>query len=58
MGMGRRVSQVSTPPTASPSPASARSREEELAELKEMAGDLRSQLAQVMDRLDQLEERG
>jgi predicted Fe-Mo cluster-binding NifX family protein len=58
MGMGRRVSQVSTPPAASSPPASARSREEELAELKEMAGDLRSQLAQVVDRLDQLEERG
>jgi predicted Fe-Mo cluster-binding NifX family protein len=57
MGMGRRVSGASTPPPASPSPASAQSREEEIAELKEMAGELRSQLAQVMDRLDRLEER-
>jgi predicted Fe-Mo cluster-binding NifX family protein len=58
MGMGRRVSQASMPPTASPALAPARSREEELAELKEMAGELRSQLAQVLDRLDRLEERG
>jgi predicted Fe-Mo cluster-binding NifX family protein len=57
MGMGRRVPLGSTASTVSPSPASARSREEELAELKEMAGNLRSQLAQVMDRLDRLEER-
>jgi predicted Fe-Mo cluster-binding NifX family protein len=57
MGMGRRVSQGSTPPGSSSAPASARSREEELAELKDMAGELRSQLAQVMDRLDELEER-
>jgi predicted Fe-Mo cluster-binding NifX family protein len=56
MGMRRRVSQASMPPTASPLDASARSREDELAELKEMAGELRSQLAQVMDRLDQLEQ--
>jgi predicted Fe-Mo cluster-binding NifX family protein len=56
MGMGRRVSQASMPPAASPSPASARSREQEITELKEMAGELRRQLAQVVDRLDQLEE--
>jgi predicted Fe-Mo cluster-binding NifX family protein len=56
-GMGPRVSQIPTSPAASPAPASVESREEELAELKEMAGELRSQLAQVMDRLDQLEKR-
>jgi predicted Fe-Mo cluster-binding NifX family protein len=58
MGMGRRVPRVSTPPAASPAPAPARSRAEEIAELKHMAGELRKQLAQVMDRLDQLEEGG
>jgi predicted Fe-Mo cluster-binding NifX family protein len=57
LGMGRQVSQGSTPPGASPAPASARSREDELAELKDRAGELRSQLAQVMDRLAELEER-
>jgi predicted Fe-Mo cluster-binding NifX family protein len=35
--------------------ASASPREREIVELQEMAGDLRKQLAEVMDRLDQLE---
>lgn len=56
MGMGRRVSQASMPPGAPPPPSSARSREEEITDLKEMAGELRQQLADVMDRLDRLEE--
>jgi predicted Fe-Mo cluster-binding NifX family protein len=54
MGMGRRLSQASMPPAASPPPP-ARSREEEISDLKEMAGGLRRQLAEVMDRLDRLE---
>jgi predicted Fe-Mo cluster-binding NifX family protein len=57
MGMGRRMPQASTPLAASPSPVSGRSREEEIAELNDMARELRRQLAQVMDRLDRLEER-
>lgn len=36
--------------------ASTHSRSEEISQLEEMAGDLRRQLAEVMDRLDQLEE--
>jgi predicted Fe-Mo cluster-binding NifX family protein len=56
MGMGRGVSQASMPPAA-PSPSTSTvSREEEMAELSDMAADLRKQLAQVMDRLDRLEE--
>jgi predicted Fe-Mo cluster-binding NifX family protein len=58
MGRGRRVSQASMPPVASPSPAPGGSREQEISELRDMAGELRRQLAQVMDRLDQLEEGG
>jgi predicted Fe-Mo cluster-binding NifX family protein len=56
MGMGRGMLQASMPPAASPPPQSTASRAEEIAELKDMAADLRKQLAQVMDRLDQLEE--
>jgi len=56
MGMGRRISQTSIP-SVSPRPsAAARPREEEIAELRAMAGELRSQLAQVIDRIDQLEQ--
>jgi hypothetical protein len=33
----------------------AEDREEEIAELRAMAGDLRNRLAQVVERIDQLE---
>ena len=56
MGRGRRMG-VAVPPTQPVSQA-APSREEEVASLKEMAGDLRSQLAAVMERLDRLEKEG
>jgi len=55
MGMGRRISQMAVPSTPAPPPAAAKDREEEIAELRAMAGDLRSQLAQVIERIDQLE---
>jgi len=55
MGRGRRMA-TSASPSAAPSPSpSSSSREEEIGALKGMAGDLRKQLAEVMDRLDQLE---
>jgi hypothetical protein len=38
------------PPTAAPSP-----REEEINTLKEMARDLRQQLAEILERIDRLE---
>jgi len=50
IGMGRGAAVRSTPPAAS-----GPSREGEIAVLKNMAGDLRKQLAEVMDRLDRLE---
>jgi len=58
MGMGRRaggtVSQTApAPPTAAPD--SAPSREDEIAALKDMAGGLRKQLADVLDRIERLE---
>jgi predicted Fe-Mo cluster-binding NifX family protein len=58
MGMGRRAGGV-FPPTP-PSPATgivgpAPSREAEIASLKNMAEELRNQLADVMERLDGLE---
>jgi predicted Fe-Mo cluster-binding NifX family protein len=43
-------------PVTTPQTTSTGSRSQEIAELKEMAVDLRRQLAEVMDRLDQLEE--
>jgi len=56
MGMGRRMA---TPPAASERrPAAIASREEEIASLKDMAGALRKQLADVIERLDRLEEGG
>lgn len=61
-GMGRgggRVSKPRSAPVSSRSEAQASpsaAREQEIAELSEMAADLRKQLAEVMDRLDQLEE--
>ena len=54
MGMGRRAAVPSTPPA--PVAAPAISREEEVAELKDMAGALRQQLADVIERLDKLEQ--
>jgi predicted Fe-Mo cluster-binding NifX family protein len=54
MGMGRRrsasPSQAQTPQAESSAP-----RDEEVSSLKETVGDLRQQLAQVMDRIDQLD---
>ena len=52
-GMGRRAAGSLAPATTPP--ASAGSRKEEIAELKGMAGGLRKQLAEVMQRLDKLE---
>jgi predicted Fe-Mo cluster-binding NifX family protein len=49
-GMGRRRAVPSQP-----APAAAPSRQEEVAELQKMAGDLRKQLASVMERIDRLE---
>jgi predicted Fe-Mo cluster-binding NifX family protein len=62
-GRGRgMVSRRETAPSSSraqPQPTQSRpspgSREQEISELAEMAADLRKQLAEVMDRLDQLE---
>jgi hypothetical protein len=58
MGMGRQAWEA-VPPTAPPPPAAAAtpslSREEEVASLRDMAGDLRKQLVEVMERLDRLE---
>lgn len=58
MGVGRQAwnAPAATPPPApAPHPAVAASREEEIAALQDMAGDLRKQLADVMERLDRLE---
>ncbi len=46
----------STPVTPAEKPTPADARSGEVAELKEMAADLRKQLAEVMDRLEKLEE--
>ncbi len=43
MGMGRRAA------------AAGPSREEEIAQLKQAAADLRQRLAEILERLDQLE---
>lgn len=45
-GMGRRMSAP---------PATSVSREEEIASLKKKAGDLRKQMAEILERVDQLE---
>jgi len=59
MGMGRRAQgAVPAPPPPTAPVAPAPSREEETATLKEMSGDLRKQLAEVMERLDRLEKEG
>ena len=55
-GRGRRMGMAV--PGAQPVSEVAPAREEEVAALKEMAGDLRSQLAEVMERLDRLEKGG
>ena len=54
MGMGRGMGRRTAMPTA-PSVVPTVSREEEITSLKDMAGGLRKQLAEVMQRLDQLE---
>jgi len=54
---GRAVGQTASPASVTPSGAApSGTREKEVAELKQMAADLRGQLVQVMERLDQLEE--
>ena len=61
-GMGRGRGMASGMRSAAPAPsspsrqASGETREKEIAELKDMAAGLRRQLAEVVDRLDQLEE--
>ena len=63
-GMGRRMGRGAAVPPAPPAQAppvamegspAVGSREEEVAALKNMAGDLRKQLAEVVERLDRLE---
>jgi hypothetical protein len=56
MGMGRRAAPLPTPAASPPASAPAASGEEEIAALKEMAGELQRQLAEVMERLDRLQE--
>ncbi len=64
MGMGRGMSGRSVPrqepsprqPATEPQTSSGPSRQEEISDLKEMASELRGQLAAILDRLDQLEE--
>ncbi|MGD2105294.1 MAG: NifB/NifX family molybdenum-iron cluster-binding protein [Anaerolineae bacterium] len=59
MGRGRGVATAGGPIPASsatrPQAPSAGSSDEDIAELKEMVGHLRSQLADVLDRLDRFE---
>ena len=55
-GRGRRMGMAV--PGAQPVSEVAPAREEEVAALKEMAGDLRSQLTEVLERLDRLEKGG
>jgi len=62
MGMGRGRGWGMTPPAPPPSPpapsVSPFAREQEIAELRQMAGELRQQLAKVMERLEKLEKGG
>jgi predicted Fe-Mo cluster-binding NifX family protein len=61
MGMGRRAGGAlpqTPPPSSTATVGPALSREEEIADLKDMAGGLRKQLAEVMERLDRLEKGG
>lgn len=51
-GRGRRVSRSAGPVSETRPP---KERQQEISELKEMAASLRRQLAEVIDRLDQLE---
>jgi len=60
MGMGQGMGQGAYGPGVggtmpSPQPAPPASRKEEVAVLRQTAGDLRQQLAQIMERLDKLE---
>ena len=58
MGMGRQAVgavPATPPPSPAPAPGAAPSREEEIAALKDAAGGLRKQLAEVLERLDRLE---
>jgi hypothetical protein len=57
MGMGRRTGGAfpQTPPTGPVPSQPVPSQEEEIAFLKDTAGGLREQLAEVMVRLDRLE---
>jgi predicted Fe-Mo cluster-binding NifX family protein len=55
MGMGGRAAAPPTPGVPPPSSVPAGSREEEIAALKETTVELRRQLAEVMERLDQLQ---
>ena len=54
MGMGRQAAAMSPVPPVS-QVSSAGSREKEIAALKDMAGAMRKQLAEVIERLDWLE---
>lgn len=54
---GRTMPQSASSDSTAPGPAEpGTTRDQEIAELQQLAGDLRGQLAEVMDRLDQLEE--
>jgi predicted Fe-Mo cluster-binding NifX family protein len=62
-GMGRgmgRGRQAAAMPSKSPTPSvpAAGSRQEEIAALREMAGAMRKQLAELVERLDRLEKGG
>jgi predicted nucleic acid-binding Zn-ribbon protein len=52
--MGRAAAVPAAPPPAT----SSTSRQEDITALKDAAAKLRSQLAEVMERLDRLEEEG
>ena len=64
MGMGRgrgiergMANRSWTATSTVPQPPAGPTREHDLAELKQAAQDLRQQLAETMDRIDQLDER-
>ncbi len=62
MGRGMASRQVPAPPPATPSERSScpsiSPREQELAELRDIAAQLRRQLAEVMERIEKLEKGG
>jgi predicted Fe-Mo cluster-binding NifX family protein len=58
MGRGRGMGRGVASSPAEPAPPADTSREEEIANLQNMASDLRKQLAEVTDRLDKLEKEG